>query len=117
MPQLVARADAAFTPTFGDVFAFGPLRAQFGLATTVIARRPLPYGELGRDALLFDARAALRLGAIETGLDVYNLFGARWPDGEFVYASSFGGAPSLVPERHVTVGAPRSLVWSLTWFI
>lgn len=117
VPQLVARADAAFTPTFGDVFAFGPLRAHFGLATTVIARRPLPYGELGRDALLFDARAALRLGAIETGLDVYNLFGARWHDGEFVYASSFGGAPSLVPERHVTVGAPRSLVWSLTWFI
>lgn len=122
VPQLVARADAAFTPTFGDVplgalSSLGALRSHFGLATTYIARRPLPYGEFGHDALLFDARAALRLGPIETGIDVYNLFGTDWYDGEFVYASAFGGAASLVPERHVTVGAPRSVVWTLTLFI
>jgi iron complex outermembrane receptor protein len=123
VPQLVARADAAFTPTFGDVLtlgalpSLGALRAHFGLATTYIARRPLPYGEFGHDALLFDARAALRLGPLETGIDLYNLFGTEWYDGEFVYASAFGGAASLVPERHVTVGAPRSLVWTLSLFI
>jgi iron complex outermembrane recepter protein len=123
VPQLVARADAAFTPTFGDALSLGALsslgalRSHFGLAATYIARRPLPYGEFGHDALLFDARAALRLGPLETGIDVYNLFGAGWFDGEFVYASAFGGAASLVPERHVTVGAPRSVVWTLTLFI
>jgi TonB family protein len=129
VPQLVARVDAAFTPTLGDVLSLGALpplgalsslgalRSHFGLATTYIARRPLPYGESGHDALLFDARAALRLGPLETGIDLYNLFGAGWYDGEFVYASAFGDAASLVPERHVTVGAPRSLVWTLTLFI
>jgi TonB family protein len=117
VPQLVARADAAFTPALGDVLSLGTARSHLGLATTYIARRPLPFGEFGHDVLLFDARAALRVGPIETGIDVYNLFGARWYDGEFVYASSFGGAASLVPERHVTVGAPRSFVWSLTLFV
>ena len=117
VPQLVGRADAAFTPTFGEVASLGALRSHFGLATTYIARRPLPYGEFGHDALLFDARATVRLGPLETGIDVYNLFDAHWYDGEFVYASAFGGAASLVPERHVTVGAPRSFLWTLTLFV
>jgi hypothetical protein len=117
VPQLVARVDAAFTPTLGEVSSLGALRSHFGLASTYIARRPLPYGEFAHDALLFDARAALRLGPLETGIDVYNLFDANWYDGEFVYASAFGSAASLVPERHVTVGAPFSFVWSLTLFV
>jgi iron complex outermembrane receptor protein len=117
VPQLVARADAAFTPTFRDVLSLGALRSHVGLAATYVARRPLPYAEFGHDALLFDARAAVRLGPLETSIDAYNLFDAHWYDGEFVYASAFGGAASLVPERHVTVGAPRSFVWTLTLFV
>ena len=113
-PQLTARADLAFTPLLGEVGRFGALHSHFGAGATYFGRRPLPYGETGHDALLIDARAALRLGPIEMGLDVYNLLGAAWYDGEFVYASSFGGAASLVPERHVSVGAPRSWLWSLT---
>jgi TonB family protein len=113
-PQLTARADAAFTPVLGRLGALGALRSHLGAGVTYIEGRPLPYGETGHDALLFDARASLRLGPLETGLDIYNLFDAAWYDGEFVYASSFGGAASLVPERHVTVGAPRTFMWMLT---
>ncbi len=117
VPQVVARADAAFTPTFASVASLGPLRSHFGVGGTYLARRPLPYSELGHDALLFDARVALRLGPLETALDVFNVLGSEWYDGEFVYASAFNGAASLVPERHVSVGAPRSFVWSLTLFV
>jgi len=113
-PQVVARADVAFTPVLGELGRFGALRSHFGAGGTYFGRRPLPYGEFGHDALLLDARVALRLGPLETALDVYNVLGADWYDGEFVYASAFGGTPSLVPERHVTVGAPRSFLWSLT---
>jgi hypothetical protein len=67
--------------------------------------------------LLVDARAALRWGPLETGIDLYNLLDADWYDGEFVYASQFGDAASLVPARHVTVGAPLSVLWSLTLFV
>ena len=118
LPALIDASGAATAIVRqGQVGSLGMLRAHIGAATTVIARRPLPYGELGHDALLFDARATLRLGPLETGIDVYNLLDARWYDGEFVYASAFGDAASLVPERHVTVGAPRSFLWTLTLFV
>jgi iron complex outermembrane recepter protein len=114
VPQVVARADAAFTPELEGVFAWGGLRGHLGIGATYLGRRPLPYAEFGRDTFLLDARAALRLGPVETALDVYNVLGADWYDGEFVYAAAFTGSASLVPERHVTVGAPRAFVWSLS---
>jgi TonB family protein len=117
VPQIVARADVAFTPVLGEVFDWGALRAHVGVAATYLGRRPLPYSELGHDVGLIDARAALRLGPFETSLDVFNVLDADWYDGEFVYASAFAGEPSLVPQRHVTVGPPRTFVWSLTLFV
>jgi TonB family protein len=117
VPQVVARLDAAFSPSFGSVLSLGTLRSHFGVGGTYLGRRPLPFAELGHDALVFDARAALRLGPIETAIDVFNVLDSRWYDGEFVYPSAFEGAASLVPERHVTVGAPRSFFWSLTLFV
>jgi iron complex outermembrane receptor protein len=114
VPQIVARVDAAVTPFLGHFDWGGALRSHLGMALTYLGRRPLPYAEFGHDALLIDARAALRLGPIEMSLDVYNLLDAAWYDGEFVYASAFGEAASLVPERHVTVGSPQTFVWSFT---
>ncbi len=112
VPQLVARLDLAYTPLLARFFE-RDLRGHFGAAVTGLGRRPLPYAELGHDALLADVRAALRFGPLETSLDVYNLLDTSWYDGEFVYSSRFGDAPSLVPVRHVTVGPPRTLLWSL----
>jgi iron complex outermembrane receptor protein len=117
VPQIVARGDVALTPELGEVLGWGTLRAHLGVAGTFLGRRPLPYSELGHDVSLLDARASLRLGPFETSLDVFNVLGADWYDGEFVYASAFAGAASLVPQRHVTVGPPRSFVWSLTLFV
>jgi TonB family protein len=116
VPQFVARADVAFSPVVGQVLERA-LTAHVGAGLTGLARRPLPYGELGHDIFLIDARAGLRWGPIETHLDLYNLFDADWYDGEFVYASQFGDAASLVPVRHVTVGPPFTLLWTLTLFV
>lgn len=116
VPQLVARADVGYTPVLGRVLE-RELRGHLGAALTGFGRRPLPYGELGHDALLADVRAALRLGPLETSLDVQNLLNAEWYDGEFVYSSRFGDAASLVPVRHVTVGPPRTFLWSLALYV
>jgi hypothetical protein len=116
VPQLVGRAELAFSPVLG---AFGDraLRSHFGSGVTYFGRRPLPYGEFGHDALLLDASGQLRWGPYETRLEVYNLLDSDWYDGEFVYASDFGGNASLVPVRHVTVGPPRTLLWSLAIYL
>jgi outer membrane receptor protein involved in Fe transport len=116
VPQLVGRADVGYTPALGRVLE-RELRGHVGAALTALGRRPLPYGELGHDALLADVRAALRVGPLEMSLDVQNLLNTEWYDGEFVYSSQFGDAASLLPVRHVTVGPPRTFLWSLSLYV
>jgi iron complex outermembrane receptor protein len=117
-PQWVMRLDAAFTPRLGTLFGY-PVDGRLGAGSSVLARRPLPYGPWGHDVFLVDGVASARVGGVALAIEAYNLFDARWYDGEFVFASRWdpGAAASLVPRRHVTVGAPRSLLLSLTLFI
>ncbi|HEX2877650.1 MAG TPA: TonB-dependent receptor [Polyangiaceae bacterium] len=116
VPQVVARSELALTPSLGKLFQ-REVQTHVGWGFTYLARRPLPYAEMGHDVFLTDARASVRVGPVETGLEAFNLFNANWYDGEFVYASAFSGAASLVPVRHVTVGPPRSLFWTLAIFV
>ena len=117
-PQLVIRTDVAFTPTLGRVLN-RPLTSRFGFGQTSVARRPLPYAEMGHDYTLFDAVASVRLREVELKLSAFNLLNLNWYDGEYTFASNFerGQAPSLVPQRHVTVGAPRTVLATLTVFL
>ena len=113
VPQLVARADLAVTPVLGKLLGHD-VKSHFGAAFTYLARRPLPYAEMGHDVFLTDARVSVRVGPVETGIEAFNLFNSAWYDGEFVYASAFSGTASLVPARHVTVGPPRTFFWSFS---
>lgn len=109
VPQVVARSDTSVRPELARALG-DPVMGRLGIGTTLLARRPLPYGEMGRDVMLADVGVGARWRALQLDVDVYNLLDASWLDGEFVYASATrGGAPSLVPQRHVTVGAPRTL--------
>jgi len=117
-PQVVIRSDLAFTPTLGQVMN-RPITAHFGIGQTAIARRPLPYAEMGHDYNLFDVVAKVRLREVELAVSAFNLLNQDWYDGEYTFASNFqkGAAPSLVPQRHVTVGAPRTVLATLTLFL
>ena len=52
-------------------------------------------------------------------VESFNLLDTDWNDGEFVYPSNFnqGASPSLLPVRHISAGAPRTLMATLTLFI
>jgi iron complex outermembrane receptor protein len=108
VPQLVARVDAAASPVITTLWE-RDLKLHVGTGLSFLAARPLPYSDFGHDIFLADLSLGLRLKEVEVRADMYNVFGTEWFDGEFVYPSSFtrGGAPELVPLRHVTVGAPR----------
>ncbi|MRG95106.1 TonB-dependent receptor domain-containing protein [Polyangium spumosum] len=114
-PQLVARADVALTPRLARLFG-RDLVGKIGVGLAYLGARPLRFGEFGRDIFLADATVGARLREVEIELDVYNLLDAKWYDGQFTYASSFtrGAAPSLVPLDHVTVGAPLTLMGTLS---
>lgn len=114
-PEIVARADVALTPAVGRVWG-RELRGHAGTGLTFMGVRPLPYAETGHDVFLADASLGLRLKEVELRAEVTNLLDARWYDGEFTFASNFtrGATPALVPSRHVTVGAPRTLFVTLS---
>lgn len=114
-PLFVARADVALTPTIGRIFGRN-LVGHFGTGLSYLGRRPLPYAEFGRDIFLADVTFGLRLREVAFKIDIENLLDAQWYDGQFTYPSSFvrGAAPSLVPRQVVTVGAPFTLIGTLS---
>jgi hypothetical protein len=116
VPRAVVRSDLAFSKSLGTVLD-REVTTHFGSGLSYMGHRPLPYSELGRDIFLVDVSVDLRFGPVQTSIEVFNLLDADWYDGEFVYASQFGNSASLVPVRHVTVGPPRTFLWSLSLFV
>ena len=123
VPQVVMRSDQALRGELTELWEHA-LEGQVGLGLSYLYRRPIPYGEIGSNVFLADAKSKLRLKmdqgrAAEVGLDVLNLFDTEWNDGEFVYASNFNpSAPgSRLPVRHITAGPPRMLFLSLTLIV
>ena len=118
VPQLIIRQDLAFTPTIAHYLS-RPFTGRFGASLTGMFDRPQPYGQQGHDVFLVDLVAELRLKELAVGLDVFNLLDAHWYDSEFTYSANWnpGAAARLVPERYVTVGAPRTVLGTLSLFV
>ncbi|HEY6880042.1 MAG TPA: TonB-dependent receptor [Polyangiales bacterium] len=117
-PQIVSRADVAVSPVVWE-WSGRALRPQLGAGLSYLGRRPLPYAQLGHHILLVDAQASLRFGELGLSLRAFNLLDAKWYDGEFLFASNWdpGQGASLVPMRHVTVGAPRTFFASVEVYL
>jgi len=114
VPQYVGRCDLSITQHLGS-WHHESIQLRAGASMDMLLNRPLPYGELGSDVFLLGALLKLSYGPVELGLEGENLLAADWYDGEFVYASDFPDVPrSALPERHVTAGAPRSFMASLS---
>jgi len=115
VPAVVVRQDVAFKPGLGTI-AKRAVHGHIGTALSALAGRSLPYGDRGDDIFLVDASIGARVAELEVRLDVFNLLDAKWFDGQFVHPSRFSRdqPPSLVPLEHVTIGAPRTVLATLT---
>jgi iron complex outermembrane recepter protein len=118
VPQLVVRSDAMIRRNLARVLG-RDLVGRIGGGVDGLMGRPLPYAEMGKNIVLVDATAGLRLEEVDLALDVWNVLDAPFYDGQFVYASSFNrtSTPSLVPQHHVTAGPPRTVFLSLTLYL
>lgn len=112
VPPLVVRADVGFTREFevrDQRFGF-----QLGGGSTLLSRRPLPYGRYADPVFLIEARTSVRWRALELSLEVFNLLDSKFAASEYAFVSDWGNrdAPSLVPARHFAAGAPRTFLTS-----
>jgi len=118
IPSWVARVDAAFFRQLPGLRIWGePLAARASLGASYTSPRALTYGEQGQATFLADVAVGAALGAFELGVSVQNLFDARYRLAEYNYVSEFrqdAAAPNLLPVRHFTAGAPRSVLVTLT---
>jgi len=115
VPRLLLRGDASYRGTFE---AFDQdLGWALSLGSSYIGPKPLPLGRFSEPIFLVDAGARLSWKRLELGLELQNLFDARWREAEYNYVSNFRGAeaaPSLLATRHFSAGAPRQLRGTLT---
>jgi hypothetical protein len=116
VPDIVLRADAALFRELPWKLDHKPVRATLGYGVSYVGRRPLPYGELSDTIFLSDASIGLGWSIWNVRLVGQNLFDARYKLGEYNYASDFHSAPAptLVPERSFTAGAPQQILLSLS---
>ncbi len=90
--------------------SLGEVGVTAGLRGRAIAPRPLPGGFASHPAGTLDGVARVDWGPWSLTLDVENLLGTRWRDGEFLFPSRWDqeGPHSQLPVRHFTAGAPPS---------
>jgi hypothetical protein len=111
VPDLIARADGAFFGALPWKLRDEAFRGALGAGFTYVGHRPLPYGQRSDIVATLDASASLGWSHYEVAFAGSNLVGQPYRLGEFNFASDFHtqGSPTLVPARHFTAGAPRTL--------
>lgn len=93
---------------YAEGLALGRQQVTGGLRGWWLGPRPLPGGFASHPAAVVDLIGTLTRGAWSVSLEVDNLLGARWRDGEFLFPSRWDASSSAseLPVRHITAGAP-----------
>jgi TonB family protein len=115
VPDLVVRSDTSVWHRLPWSPGGVPLVASAGIGVTFVGRRPLPFGDRSDRIFTVDASVSLARRPLKLALAAANLLDAQYRLGEFNYASDLRSqpAPTLVPVRHFTAGAPRQVMLTL----
>ena len=104
-------------------YAWGRGRFELGHGAGVafVSQRPLPQSEWSEPILTVDASTEARWGPVELGLSCDNVFNRRYALAEYNFASWFPDVsgesfPTRTPQRHISPGAPRSFMLTLTLY-
>jgi iron complex outermembrane recepter protein len=117
VPDVVLRSDSSVFADLPWELAGKKVRGALGAGLTYVGKRALPYGQRSDTIFTLDGSATASWSNFELGLMVTNLLDRRYRLGEYNFASDFhadaGSAPTLVPVRHFTAGAPRAIYGTL----
>ena len=89
----------------------GGVRLTAGLRSWVLGPRPLPEGFASHTAAVVDLTSQLERGPWSLSVDVDNLLGSHWRDGEFLFPSRWDldEPRAELPVRHFTAGTPAAV--------
>ncbi|MFO0758999.1 MAG: TonB-dependent receptor [Byssovorax sp.] len=111
IPPVVVRADLGYRRTLTRLWS-KPLDGRAGYGMTFLSPRPLPYSETAPAVFLADVSLAVRRDFLEIGADIQNLFNAKYADTEYSFVSHWPtqAIPSSLPARHISAGAPFTVL-------
>jgi iron complex outermembrane receptor protein len=126
----VTAVHARFTETDGKIPGAPPLFVQIqgalnhpkgyraGVRWFVLGPRPLTYGARAGAATVMDVSVGYRMKWLQLDLSIDNVFGSRWREGEYNFASWWDRSerPSQIPAVHYVAGPPTMARLSATVF-
>ena len=90
-----------------------PLQGRIGVGYTFLSGRHLTDIVIGPASNVLNAKASLRYGWLEVGVDGYNLLGLKYADDAEVYVSNWSFRPGQQPASvatHITAAPPLTVL-------
>jgi hypothetical protein len=118
IPPILFRADVAARGRVGTLRG-KPLVGRLGVGYTFLSGRHLTDQVIGPASHALNARAALRWGAVEVGVDGYNLLGLRYADDAQAYVSNWSLRPGQQPASfatHLVAAPPLTVVGTVALY-
>lgn len=114
VPPLVVRWDVGLKRDISPIRRF-PVEVRAGTGATFLSSRPLPYSQQADPVFLWDVSAGITARYVELGVDIFNVLNSRYAATEYSFVSQWdpAGAPSFLPARHFSAGAPRTVLFTL----
>lgn len=114
VPPVVARIDASARHALFTV-SDHTVNGRVGVGFSYLSSRPLPYARSADPVAVLDASAAVSYRFVELGVELLNLTNQKFAAVEYSYVSQWqqNSAPSLVPARHLSAGAPLTVLGTL----
>jgi iron complex outermembrane recepter protein len=112
IPPVLFRIDVAARGRIGTVRGV-PLTGRAGVGYTFLSGRHLTDTVIGPASNILNAKAALRWGALEVGVDGYNVLGLRYADDAEVYVSNWSLKPGqqiASVATHITAAPPLTVL-------
>lgn len=112
---LVVRLDTSARATLFAPQAGTPLIGRVGVGGSGLAARPLPYNTQGEPIFLLDASLGLIYGPVDFSVAGFNLLNQNYSAQDYMFVSDWDPASptSRVPARHISAGAPLSVMATL----
>jgi iron complex outermembrane receptor protein len=118
VPSALFRGDATARGRVGTLRNV-PFTGRIGVGYTLLGGRHLTDTITAPTHHVVSASGALRSGAIEVGIDVYNVLGSKYPDDEQVYVSNWSLLPGQQPAStatHLTAAPPRTILGTVSLY-
>ncbi|MCB9629819.1 MAG: TonB family protein [Sandaracinaceae bacterium] len=116
VPPVVIRAELGASHVLRASLGGHPLTGRAGVGYSYLSARPLPFDQAAAPVSLLDIGLSLQWRALDLGFQLNNAINTRYAAVEYNFASDWSpddGFRSRTPARHISAGAPLSLMVTL----